>query len=60
MFPLRDENPSGAIPAITITVILACTAIFLYEVSLGQSGLKQFMMKFALVPGEVQYGLRSG
>ena len=60
MFPLRDQNPSGTFPAITITVILACTAIFLYELSLGESGLKQFMMRFALVPGEVQYGVRSG
>jgi len=59
MFPLRDQNPSGTFPAITITVILACTAVFVYELSLGP-GLKRFVMEFALVPGQVAYGLQTG
>jgi len=59
MFPLRDQNPSGSFPAVTITVIVACTAAFLYELSLGP-GLNRFLVEFALVPGQVAYGLQTG
>src|SRR2546428_343923 len=30
MIPLRDYNPSSSRPVITILLILACTAVFLY------------------------------
>ena len=60
MIPLRDENRSGSFPIITVLLILACTAVFLYEVSLGQSGLRTFFDAFALTPGQVSYDLRSG
>ena len=60
MIPLRDENKSGSFPLVTVLLILACTAVFLYEVSLPQSGLKQFFQAFSLVPGQVSYELRSG
>jgi membrane associated rhomboid family serine protease len=59
MIPLRDRNPSGTFPAVTIAVIVACTAAFLYELSLGQ-GLNRFLMEFALVPGQVSYGIQTG
>ena len=59
MIPLRDQNPSGSFPAVTIAVIVACTAAFLYELSLGR-GLNRFIMEFALVPGQVSYGLQTG
>jgi len=59
MIPLRDRNPSGTFPAVTIAVIVACTAAFLYELSLGE-GLNRFLMEFALVPGQVSYGLQTG
>ena len=59
MIPLRDRNPSGTFPAVTLAVIVACTAAFLYELSLGE-GLNRFLMEFALVPGQVSYGLQTG
>jgi len=59
MIPLRDQNPSGSFPAVTIAVIVACTAAFLYEVSLGRE-LNRFLTEFALVPGQVSYGLQTG
>jgi membrane associated rhomboid family serine protease len=60
MFPLRDENRSGTFPFVTVLIIAACTAVFLYEISLGQVALKQFFDVFALTPGQVTYGLRAG
>jgi hypothetical protein len=59
MIPLRDRNPSGSFPAVTIAIIVACTAAFLYELSLGR-GLNRFLTEFALVPGQVTYGLQTG
>ena len=59
MIPLHDRNPSGSFPAVTIAVILACTAAFLYELSLGP-GLNRFLTEFALVPGQVAYALQTG
>jgi membrane associated rhomboid family serine protease len=60
MFPIRDENKSGSVPIVTILLILVCTAVFVFEASLGRSGLKQFFDVFALTPGQVSYDLRSG
>ena len=60
MFPLRDENRSGTFPIVTVLLIASCTAVFLYEISLGQAALKQFFDVFALAPGQITYDLRSG
>ena len=35
MIPLRDRNPSGAFPLITLSLILVNTFVFLYELQLG-------------------------
>ena len=40
-------------------MIALCTGVFLYESSLG-SELRSFIAAFALVPGQVSYGLQSG
>jgi membrane associated rhomboid family serine protease len=60
MLPLRDENRSGSFPIVTVSIIVSCTAVFLYEFSLGQAGVKQLFEVFALTPGQVTYGLHSG
>ena len=59
MFPLRDANPSDRFPFVTLGLIGLCTLVFLYEVSLGQ-GIRAFLTSFALVPGQITYGLQSG
>jgi hypothetical protein len=59
MIPLRDRNPSGSFPAVTIAIIAACTAVFVYELSLGR-GVLGFIAEFALVPGQISYGVQSG
>jgi len=59
MIPLRDRNPSGIFPIVTITLILANTIVFLYEVRLGPA-VSVFLKHYALIPamvtGHVRYG----
>ncbi|MBS1257212.1 MAG: hypothetical protein MAG551_00248 [Candidatus Scalindua arabica] len=54
MIPIRDRNPSGTFPYVTIGIIIINVLIFLYELSLG-SGLGEFIMKFGVVPLKVSY-----
>jgi len=58
MIPIRDINPSGRFPAVTVAVILACSAAFLLELALGD-GLNRFVMAYALVPENITYGLET-
>ena len=54
MIPIRDRNPSGTFPYVTIGIIVINVLIFLYELSLG-SGLGEFIMRFGVVPLKVSY-----
>jgi membrane associated rhomboid family serine protease len=54
MIPIRDRNPSGTFPYVTMGIIIINVLIFLYELSLG-SGLGEFIMKFGVVPLKVSY-----
>jgi membrane associated rhomboid family serine protease len=54
MIPIRDRNPSGTFPYVTIGIIIVNILFFLYELSLG-SGLGEFIMKFGVVPLKVRY-----
>lgn len=54
MIPIRDRNPSGTFPYVTIGIIIINVLIFLYELSLG-SGLGEFIMEFGVVPLKVSY-----
>jgi membrane associated rhomboid family serine protease len=49
MFPLRDSIPSARPPVITISVIVACVVVFLFELMLGPR-LDAFLRAFAFVP----------
>ena len=59
MIPLRDRNPSGTFPAITLLLILANVFVFIYEVQLGPA-LSSFLVRYALVPAAVTGSLRYG
>ncbi len=50
MFPLRDSQPSGTLPAVTYLIISINVIVFLFEVSLGDQGLAEFLKNFGLVP----------
>jgi len=54
MIPIRDKNPSGTFPYITIGIIVINVLIFLYELSLD-SGLGEFIMKYAVLPLKIKH-----
>ena len=57
MIPLRDENPSRTVPAVTRVIIALNVLMFVYEIGLGPS-LKPFMMEWGLVPERLTLALR--
>ncbi len=59
MIPIRDRNPSGTFPAVTVTLIVACVGAFLLELSTG-SKIESFISSFGLVPERVTYGIETG
>jgi membrane associated rhomboid family serine protease len=49
MIPIRDRNPSGTFPYITIGVICLNVAVFLFQLSLGQR-IDAFLFQFGVIP----------
>jgi hypothetical protein len=59
VIPLRDRNPSGSVPVVTIALIIVNAAIFLYEVSLGPA-VRELLSEHGLVPARISYALSYG
>jgi membrane associated rhomboid family serine protease len=59
MIPLRDRNPSGSFPGVTLLLILVNVFVFIYEVQLGPA-VQTFLARNALVPAAVTGSLRYG
>jgi membrane associated rhomboid family serine protease len=55
MIPIRDENPSGTTPVVTVVIILTNVLVFIYEVLLGVDPDAQtsFIYTYGLVPQRV-------
>ncbi len=53
MIPIKDINPSRSFPIVNLTIIVACSVIWLYEVSLEEYEFSDFIYSFGLVPVEV-------
>jgi membrane associated rhomboid family serine protease len=53
MIPLKDINPSRSFPIVNLAVILICSVVWLYEVSLEEYEFNRFIYNFGLVPVEV-------
>ncbi len=53
MIPLKDINPSRSFPIVNLAIILICSVIWLYEVSLEEYEFNDFIYNFGLVPVEV-------
>ncbi len=52
MFPLRDSIPSTRPPVINVVVIVSCTALFLFELSLGRH-LEPFLNLYGFMPARL-------
>ncbi len=50
MIPIRDLNPHRSLPVVNLSIILTCSLVWLYEVSLSDEGLNLFIYHYGLVP----------
>jgi len=57
MLPLRDLNPTQTKPVMTVILILANVAAFLYEVSLGPSAGRELVYAYGMIPARVPLAL---
>jgi len=63
VIPLRDANPTNRTPVVTLGIIAACVAVFLYQFSLeskGDAALEAFVSQWAVIPAELVAALRAG
>jgi len=58
MFPLKDDNPRGSAPIVTLGLIVVNVAVFLYQVSLGPRQAEAFVYEYGAIPAVV-FGLKS-
>ena len=50
MIPLRDDNPSGTPPIVTIAFIALCVLVFLWQLSFGAQGGERIVYALGVVP----------
>ncbi len=58
MLPLTDSDlKRNSFPIVNVILIVACAAIFIYELTLGDVGRAVFFYKFGAIPAELTQGL---
>jgi membrane associated rhomboid family serine protease len=62
MFPLRDDNPTAIFPLVTLLVMGACMAVwvFLQGAGLSPDALAESVCAFGAIPWEVTEGIGGG
>jgi membrane associated rhomboid family serine protease len=50
MIPLRDDNPVRTWPFVTVALIVLCTLVFLWQLSLSANGQQQAAYLFGVIP----------
>jgi len=50
MIPLRDDNPSELRPLLSITLIVICTVVFLWQFMQGRQGGAEVVYSLGLIP----------
>jgi len=60
MIPLKDDNKSRTFPYVTIALLAANIAAFLYELSLPPSAQELLIYRMGLVPADLTERLRPG
>lgn len=57
MFPIRDHNPSGRVPVVTILLIAINILVFLsYFPTSTENDINQFIFDWGLIPGRIMAG----
>ncbi len=50
MIPLHDDNPTELAPVLTVGLIVACAAVFVWQSGLGDEGGLRALYSFGLIP----------
>jgi len=53
VIPLKDENPGGRFPLITVGIIAANLIVFLYQMALPEEVLNRFILRYGMIPAEL-------
>ena len=53
MIPFHDDNPTEITPVVTISFIVACVLVFLYELSLPPQLGELFFFTYGAIPAVV-------
>jgi rhomboid family protein len=53
MIPLHDDNPTEINPIVTIALIVLCSLVFLYEVSLPERAGEAFVFQYGAIPASI-------
>jgi len=53
MIPIRDLNPSQTFAAVNLFIILLCTAVWIYEITLPPVLLDAFIYAYGFVPADI-------
>jgi len=53
MFPVSDSPRSRTTPFVNIALIVACVAVFIYEITLSQAGINRFFIDYGAVPRDL-------
>jgi membrane associated rhomboid family serine protease len=53
MIPLHDDNPTELTPVVTITFIVICVVVFLYQSSLPQEPGETFVFQYGAIPSVI-------
>jgi membrane associated rhomboid family serine protease len=54
MFPLRDDQPTYSPPIVTTLIIVACTFVFLFELTLDEYSRNYFITLYGVVPAHLR------
>lgn len=57
MVPIRDDNPTQITPFVTYGLIITNVLVFVYELTLNERELTQFLFTWAVVPRELTESL---
>lgn len=58
MFPVTDTVRSRTFPFVNVAIIIACFAVFVYELTLSLVDLNEFFLDYGLVPDELTNWLK--
>ena len=55
MIPIKDDNPTSAFPALTVTIILVNILVFGYQMSLGPHQAQLLVNRAGIIPYEITH-----